>query len=76
MKPLAPTQAQSEEEIRKLVVARLSVLSSDVQVTIGDDGTFTPAELISHVNTGDDLGRKIQEIELHWLRSWKEQASV
>ncbi|MBI2550768.1 hypothetical protein HYV73_00275 [Candidatus Uhrbacteria bacterium] len=66
----------SDEEIRKLVVARLSVLSSDMQISIGSSGTFTRDELIGHVNANDDLGRKIEEIELEWLRSWKDKAHV
>ena len=66
----------SDEEIRKLVVARLSVLSSDVHISIGSDGTFSRDELISHVNANDEIGQKIEEIELEWIRSWKERATV
>lgn len=66
----------SDEEIRKLVIARLSVLSSDMQISIGSDGSFSRDELIGHVNANDDIGHKIEEIELEWLRSWKEQATV
>ncbi len=66
----------ADEEIRKLVVARLSVLSSDMQISIGSEGTFSRDELIEHVNASDDIGRKIEEIELEWIRSWKERADV
>lgn len=66
----------SDEEIRKLVIARLSVLSSDMQISIGSDGSFSRDELIGHVNASDDIGHKIEEIELEWMRSWKEQATV
>lgn len=65
-----------DEDIRKLVVARLSVLSPDMQITIGADGTYSRDEMISHVNANDDIGKKIEDIQLEWLRSWKEFAEV
>ncbi len=64
----------SDEEIRKLVIARLSVISSDMQISIGSDGSFSRDEMIDHVNANDDIGQKIEAIELEWLRSWKEHA--
>jgi hypothetical protein len=66
----------SDEEIRKLVIARLSILSSELQISIGSAGSFSRDELIGHVNANDNIGRKIEEIELEWLRSWKEKADV
>jgi hypothetical protein len=66
----------SDEEIRKLVVARLSVLSADTSLSIGSDGSFDRDQLIEHVERGDEIGKKIQEIQMEWLRSWKEAVSV
>jgi len=66
----------SDEEIRKLVIARLSILSSEMQISIGSNGSFSRDELIGHVNANDNIGQKIEEIELEWLRSWKEKADV
>ena len=54
----------SDEEIRKLVIARLSVISSDMQISIGSDGSFSRDEMIDHVNANDDIGQKIEAIEL------------
>lgn len=61
-----------DEEIRKLVTARLSVLSADTMISIGSDGSFTRDELIQRVEKGDEIGNKIAQIELEWLRSFKE----
>ncbi len=69
-------EASPDEEIRKLVLARLSILSPDKYVSIGSDGTFSRDDLISHVEAGDDVGKKIEEIELEWMRSWKEHVGV
>ena len=65
-----------DEEIRELVLARLSVLSSDTSISIGSDGSFDRDALIQHVLQGDAIGKKIEEIEMEWLRSWKEAATV
>lgn len=60
------------DEVRDLVLARLSVLSSDTAISIGSNGSFTRDELIEHVAAGDPVGKKFEEIQLEWLRSLKE----
>lgn len=62
----------SDEEIRKLVTARLSVLSSDTIISLGSDGAFSRDELIERVEKGDAIGEKLAEIQLEWLRSFKD----
>ncbi|MEK7496801.1 MAG: hypothetical protein AAB657_02745 [Patescibacteria group bacterium] len=66
----------SDEEIRKLVMARLSVLSKTTMISLGSDGSFTRDELIKSVESGDKIGEKLAEIQLGWLRSFKERTSV
>ena len=44
----------SDEEVRKLVVARLSVLSPDMYIAVGSDGSFSRDELIQK---GEDPDR-------------------
>lgn len=61
----------SDEQIRKLVTARLSVLSSDTVISMGSKGSFSKDELIEHVEKKDSIGEKIAEIEIEWLRSFK-----
>lgn len=61
-----------DEDVRKLVTARLSVLSEDTIVSVGSEGSFSRDELIKHVQTGDKVGSKIAEIEMEWLRSFKQ----
>ena len=63
----------SDEEVRKLVVARLSVLSPDMYVAIGSDGSFSRDELIQRVEANDEIGKEIADIQLEWLRSWKQK---
>lgn len=61
----------TEEDIRKLVMARLSVLSSDTLKSIGNEGSFSRDELIEHVKAGDKIGKVIENVEMEWLRALK-----
>jgi hypothetical protein len=54
-----------------LVIARLQTLPDGVELSIGSEGDFTKDELINHVRQGDDVGQKIIELEMSFLRSLK-----
>lgn len=62
----------TQEQLKELVVARLQVLPPDASISIGSEGNFTRDELIKHVKNNDELGMKITEIELEYLRALKE----
>lgn len=62
----------TDEEIRKLVIARLRSFSSGRKISIGSEGAYTKDELIDCVSKGDEVGKKIIEIQLQYLRSLKE----
>jgi hypothetical protein len=66
--------SKSDEEIRRLVMARLQALSSDVSISLGDEGDFNREELIAHVQRDDEIGRALEEMQMEWLRSWKLRA--
>ncbi|MFA6551074.1 MAG: hypothetical protein WCV41_00885 [Patescibacteria group bacterium] len=66
----------SDDEVRKLVMARLSVLSKDTMISLGSEGSFTRDELIKSVENRDNVGEKLAEIQLEWLRSFKERMIV
>lgn len=66
----------SDEEIRKLVIARLRSLSSGRKISIGSEGEFTKEELIEKVVNKDKIGDKIIKIQLEYLRSFKNNVSV
>lgn len=71
------TSSYSQDDtVRNLVLARLSVLSPDTAISIGSSGTYTRDELLHAVKEGDVIGKKLEEIELEWLRSWKVQVGV
>lgn len=61
-----------EEDIKKLVVARLEVMPSNQSISIGSEGSFTKEEMINHVEEGDNIGKKISQIQLEYLQRLKE----
>lgn len=61
----------TSEEIKELVIARLRTLSNNKRISIGSDGEFSIDELISRVQKDDEIGKKMVEIQLQYLRSLK-----
>ncbi len=61
----------ADEEIRKLVLARLKTISPDTIKCIGNEGSFNRDQLIEHVELGDKIGRTIEQVEMEWLRAFK-----
>ena len=59
------------EEIKKLVIARLEILPENKKISIGNFGEFSKNELIDNVNNNTEVGNKIIEIELEFLRAMK-----
>lgn len=65
-------EISTDEEIRKLVLARLKTMSPDTIKCIGEEGSFSRDELIEHVKEGDKIGKTIEQVEMEWLRAFKE----
>ena len=61
-----------KEEIKELVIARLEVMPRDKKISIGSSGDFTRDELIEAVKEGNELGKRIIEVQLEYLRLLKE----
>ena len=59
------------EEIKKLVIARLDVLPENKKISIGNFGEFSKDELIDNVKNDSEIGNKIIEIEMEFLRAMK-----
>jgi len=60
-----------DEDIKQLVMARLSVLSRDTHISIGSEGSFSRDELIEHVEQGSEIGKKLTAINMEFLQSLK-----
>ena len=64
--------SEEEKEIIELVIARLQTLPEGREISIGSDGEFTKEDLIQHVQNRDEIGKKMVEVEMSFLRSLKE----
>ncbi len=63
----------SDQEIRNLVIARLQLFSSNRRISIGGSGSFTKEQLIEKIKHHDPVGQKIIDVQLNYLRSFKNQ---
>lgn len=57
------------EDITNLVIARLETIPSNIELSVGGDGSFTVSELIERVKKQDEIGKKMIEMQLAYLRS-------
>lgn len=64
--------AKIPEDVKELVITRLEVISSEKGFSIGGEGNLTRDELIQHVRDEDEIGRKVVEVELTFLRALKD----
>ncbi len=62
----------SDQEMKQLVIERLKTLPENTGLSIGSQGDFSKSELIRHIEQDDDIGKKIIEVELNFLRGLKE----
>lgn len=57
------------EDIINLVIARLETIPPNIELSVGNDGSFSIDELIEKVRKQDDIGKKMIEMQLAYLRS-------
>lgn len=59
------------KEIKELIIARLDAIPQNKKISIGKYGDFTKEQLIENVKNDSEVGKKIIEIELEFLRAMK-----
>ncbi len=68
-----PQQNPISEDIIKLVITRLESIPRNVEISIGDigsiGGTYSIEQLIDSVRKQDELGLKMIEVQMTYLRS-------
>ena len=58
------------ETLKKLVVARIEAnMSSTLKLSIGSDGSLSKEQMIKHVMGGDDIGKRIAQTHLNFMRA-------
>ena len=63
-------EKELNETLKKLVVARIeATMSPMLKLSIGSDGSLTKEQMIDHVRSGDDVGRRIIQTHLNFVRA-------
>ena len=58
------------ETMKKLAIARIEAqVPSNLRLSIGSYGSMSKEEMIEHINKLDEIGRKIVESQLRFLRA-------
>jgi len=58
------------EEMKQLVIARIEAqVASNLRLSIGSSGSLSKEEMISHIKSGDEIGKRIVESHLRFLRA-------
>jgi hypothetical protein len=66
--------AEIQEKIKELVIARLRSAPPHLGIAIGSQETYTPEEIINEINNGTKLGEEYMDLEMEFLRALKEGA--
>lgn len=64
---------ETQEDIKKLVMARIKAASDDLAISIGSE-EYTKEAILKSVEAGDELGQEIIEMQMEYLRDMAEGA--
>jgi len=63
------SENQISQDVINLVIARLETIPANVSVSIGGDGSYTIEQLIERIKKQDEVGKKMVEMQLAYIRS-------
>ncbi|MFH1510393.1 MAG: hypothetical protein ABIF10_01775 [Candidatus Woesearchaeota archaeon] len=56
------------EDLKELVLARLDTMPDNLQIHLGSEATFEKKDIVEHVRKLDELGKKIIEVQIAYLK--------
>lgn len=62
----------SDEDVKRLILERLKVLSADTMISVGSEGDFSRDEMVELVEKEDNIGNSFAETQMDWLQSFQE----
>lgn len=65
--------SEIQEDIKKLVLARIMATSDDLRIAIGST-EYTKTQMLKSVEAGDEVGKEIMEIQMEYLRDMAQGA--
>ncbi|MDO8553576.1 MAG: hypothetical protein Q7S22_02110 [Candidatus Micrarchaeota archaeon] len=63
----------ASEEEKKLVLARLATMPLDMELSLGDTGSFDREQLIHEVENETKVGDLVITVYMNYLRSFKQR---
>ena len=58
------------KEMKELVIARIEAqVPSNLSLSIGSSGRMSKEEMLEHINKGDEIGNRIIESHIRFLRA-------
>ena len=57
------------EELKEIVLWKLDTIPPNFKLSLGDKGTFTRDQLISHVEQEDDVGIIFANMQLNFMKA-------
>ena len=64
--------AEVDAEFRKVVYARIQSMPNDTTISIGGNQNLTKPEILQHVQSNDEIGRKFIEVEREFFQMLKD----
>ena len=65
--------SEKDATIKKIVVERIKSMAPNVKIALGSKGEFLARDqLLKEVSNDTDIGKKIIEIQMRYLRALKE----
>ncbi|MBI2642324.1 MAG: hypothetical protein HYW97_00535 [Candidatus Wildermuthbacteria bacterium] len=58
-----------EKDIQDFVIARLKSMPENLELAVGNEGSFSIPNLIEHVKENDEIGKMYIETQLEYMRS-------
>ncbi len=69
MKEKYSSNKRISEDVKELVITRIEAAPAHLKLSIGSDGRLTKGQMIEHVKKGDEVGKKIVNSHLSFLKA-------
>ena len=57
------------ERLKQIVLMKIATMPKNYKLSIGGEGSFNKAQIVEHVNKMDDVGKKILDMELRFIKA-------
>ena len=61
-----------DSDAKRLVIARLDALPSNIGIAVGSAGNFSKQELLDRIEKEDEIGQMFVDLDISYLRALKD----